>query len=207
MGWLRGRKEAIIIGDNTFQKALDDELNYQNIETHPERISNIAPYVDRYNWKGIVFPAGPKDWKIFEQNNKTIALNVLSVPYNTETIRVAYKSKYNNKRGKQVNLLMITGGTKWHYLTITNMSALLEGKSLNHHGDFYCLNCFNSYTSKNKVKEHEEICNNHNSCRTQMPKWFEKILKYNPGEKLLKALFAINLDLQCLLKKRISSKQ
>ena len=102
---------------------------------------------------------------------------------------------------------MITGGTKWHYLAITNMSALLEGKSLNHHGDFYCLNCFNSYTSKNKVKEHEEICNNHNGCRTQMPKWFEKILKYNPGEKLLKAPFAVNLDLQCLLKKKISSKQ
>ena len=24
LGWLRGRKEAIINGDNTFQKALDD---------------------------------------------------------------------------------------------------------------------------------------------------------------------------------------
>ena len=33
--WLRGRKEAIINGDNTFQKALDDALNYQKIETHP----------------------------------------------------------------------------------------------------------------------------------------------------------------------------
>ena len=34
-----------------------------------------------------------------------------------------------------------------------------------------------------------------------MPKWFEKILKYNPREKLLKAPFAIYLDLECLLKK------
>ena len=63
--WLRGRKEAIINADNTFQKGLDDALNYQNIETHPERISNIAPYIDRYNWKGIEFPAGPNDWKKF----------------------------------------------------------------------------------------------------------------------------------------------
>ena len=59
---------------------------------------------------------------------------------------------------------------------------------------------FNSYTTKNKLKEHEEICNNHNSCRIQMPKCFEKILKYNPGEKSLKAPFAIYLDLECLLK-------
>ena len=38
-GWLRGKKETIISGDNDFENTLDDALNYQNIETHPERIS------------------------------------------------------------------------------------------------------------------------------------------------------------------------
>ena len=33
-----------------------------------------------------------------------------------------------------------------------------------------------------------------------MAKWVEKILKYNPGEKSLKAQFAIYLNLECLLK-------
>ena len=113
----------------------------------------------------------------------------------------AYRSEYNNKRKKQVILLMITNDKKWHYLAITNLSALPQGKSSNHYGDFYCLNCFNSYTTKNKLKEHEEICNNHDSCRIEMPKWVEKILKYNPGEKSLKARFAVYLDLECLLKK------
>ena len=60
LGWLRGRKEAIINGDKTFQKALDDALNYQKIETHPETISNITPYVDWYKWKGIEFPGNTK---------------------------------------------------------------------------------------------------------------------------------------------------
>ena len=36
-----------------------------------------------------------------------------------------------------------------------------------------------------------------------MPKWFEKILKYNPGGKSLKAPVAIYLDLECLLKKNL----
>ena len=53
LGWLRGRKEAIINGDKDFQKALDGTLNYQTIETHPERISKIMPYIVKYNWKGI----------------------------------------------------------------------------------------------------------------------------------------------------------
>ena len=95
---------------------------------------------------------------------------------------------------------MISNGKKQHYLAVTNLSALLEGKSSNHHADSYCLNCFNSYTTKNKLKEHEEICNNHDSCHIEMPKWVEKILKYNPGEKSLKAPFPIYLDLECLLK-------
>ena len=100
---------------------------------------------------------------------------------------------------------MIGDGEKYHYLAVTNLSALLQKISSNHKEDFYCLNCFNSYTTKNKLKEHEEICNNHDSCHIEMPKWVEKILKYNPGEKSLKAPFAIYLDLECLLKKVQSS--
>ena len=137
-------------------------------------------------------------------NEITIALNVLYIPHNTKTISVAYRSEYNNKRKKQVILLMITNGKKSHYLAVTNLSALLQGNSSNHEGDFYCLNCFNSYTTKNKLKEHEEICNNHDSCHVEMPNWVEKILKYSPGEKSLKAPFAIYLHLECLLKKEQS---
>ena len=37
-----------------------------------------------------------------------------------------------------------------------------------------------------------------------MPSWAEKTLKYNPGEKSLKAPFAIYIDLECLLKKEQS---
>ena len=37
-----------------------------------------------------------------------------------------------------------------------------------------------------------------------MSKWVEKTLKYSPGEKSLKAPFAIYLDLECLLKKEHS---
>ena len=69
---------------------------------------------------------------------------------------------------------MITEGKEKHYLAVTNLSGLLQGKSSNHHEDFYCLNCFKSYTTKNKLKEHEEVCNNHDSCHIEMPKWVKK---------------------------------
>ena len=94
---------------------------------------------------------------------------------------------------------MITGDKNWHCLAVTNVSALLQGMPSNHRGDFYCLNCFNSYTTKNKLKEHEEICNNHDSYHIEVTKQAKKILKYIQGEKSLKAPFTIYLDLECLL--------
>ena len=96
------------------------------------------------------------------------------IPHNAKTMSVAYRSEYNNNCKKQVILLMITNSKTSHYLSVTNLSALLEGNSSSRYGDFYCLNCFNSDTSKNKLKEHEEICNNHDSYRIEMPKWVEK---------------------------------
>ena len=31
-------------------------------------------------------------------------------------------------------------------------------KQYNHDGDFYCLNCFHSYRTKNTLEAHEKIC-------------------------------------------------
>ena len=170
LGWLKSKTESIITDDNHFKNALNDALNYQIIETHPGRISKLKRYINKYNWEGIEFPADTKDLIKFERNNKTIALNILFIPHNTKTIRVAYKSEYNNKRKKQVIMLMITDGKQWHYLAVANLSALLQRKSSNHKEDFYCLTCFNLYTKKNKLKEHEEICNNKDICHIEMPK-------------------------------------
>ena len=68
-------------------------LNYEQIGDHPERISKVKPFICKYNWKEIDFRSQGKDWKKFESNNKSIALNILYVPNNTEKIRRVYKPK------------------------------------------------------------------------------------------------------------------
>ena len=77
---------------------------------------------------------------MFEQHNKTIALNILFVPHNKKEINIAYKSKYNHKRKNQLILLMITDGKKWHYLIVRSLSALFRGIISSNNGDFYYLN-------------------------------------------------------------------
>ena len=80
-----------------FQYSITVALNHQKIESHPERISNDRPHIDQYNWEGTEFPAGIKDWKKFERNNKTIASNILFMAHNEKTINLAYKLKYDRK--------------------------------------------------------------------------------------------------------------
>ena len=59
--------ETVINGDTDFEDVLDDVLDYQTIEAHPERISKLKPYINKYNWEGIDYPAGSKEWKKFEK--------------------------------------------------------------------------------------------------------------------------------------------
>ena len=148
----------------------------------------LCPFFDQYNWKKIEFSSHPKDWKKFEQNNKTIPINILFLKYNTKQIEPAYKSKFNNKRNNQVNLLMITEGVNnWHYLTVKSLSRLFRGILSNNNGDYYCLNCFHSYHRNNMLKKHERLYN--------------KTLKYNHGEKSLKAPFIIIADFRMYITK------
>ena len=96
---------------------------------------------------------------------------------------------------------MITDGKKWHYLTAKSLSALLRRITSNQNRDFYCLNYFYSYNTKEKLKKHERVCNDHDHCYLEMPNEENKILKYNYGEESLKVPAIIYADLECLLEK------
>ena len=96
---------------------------------------------------------------------------------------------------------MITDkNNRWHYLAVKSLPALFRGITSSNNGNFYCLNCFHSYRTLNKLKKHERVCNNHDYCRVEMPKENEQI-KYLPGEKSLKAPFIACVDLERILEK------
>ena len=176
----------------------------------------IKPFIDQYNWRDTDFPAGIKDWKKFEQNNKTIALNILYVSHNTKTINLAYKSKYNRKRKYQVVLLMIINGKqsdeidKQHYIAlksvrtdngfnrpIRSLSRLFRGITSNNNGDFYCLGCLHSSRTDNALKKHERLCDNHDYCHVEIPAKDNNTLKYNHGEKSLKLPYTFYANFEC----------
>ena len=187
--------------DNCFQYAITVTLNFEQINNHPERVFNISPFINKYNWKDIEFPSNKKDWNEFQKNNKSIALNILYVPHNSEEIRHAYKSKHNLNRENKVILLMITDGKKWHYLAVKSLSALLRRITSTNNGAFCCLNSLHSDRTKDKLKKHENVCKDHDYCYIEMSKENNKILKYNHGKKSMTVPLIISSDLEALPEK------
>ena len=123
------------------------------------------------------------------------------MPHSTEKIRHAYKSKYNLNRENQVIILLINDGEKWHYLAVKRLSALFRGITSNDNEDFYCLNCFQSYTTENKLKKHKNVFEDHDYCYVETPENNNKILKYNYEGKSAKVSLIIYADLKSLLEK------
>ena len=167
--WLANKKAIINpknVDNRCFEYSIVVALHHKENKNHRERIQGIHHYFScEYNWWGIDFPAGIKEWKRFEKNNETIALNILQVPHDEIKITHAYKSEYNHTRKNQVVLLMITDGEKWHYTALKSeptedgfnrptksLSRLFRGITSNHDGDFYCLNCLHSFRTDNALK-------------------------------------------------------
>ena len=100
---------------------------------------------------------------------------------------------------------MIRDGTgNWYYLAIKSIPALLRGVASTHNGDFYCLNCFHSYTTHNRLKEHEILCQNNDFCNLKLPNEKNKYLSSTSVKITLKTPFIIYADLGCLLIKMSS---
>ena len=96
----------------------------------PQRITEIKPFINKYNWEEINFSSEKDDWKKFGKTNVTIALNVLCAK--NEKVHPAYVLKHYSNREKQVLLLMIANGERWHYLAVKKLSALLKGITSKH---------------------------------------------------------------------------
>ena len=204
--WLSHKKTTInpynYADNRCFLYAIIIALNSQNIDHHPEGISKLGQFVKNYNWDNICFPAGHNDYFAFEKNNSDIAINILYVPHKTQEIRQCYISKNNKTRNIHANLLMITDGCgNWHYLAIKSIPRLLRGITSTHDGDFYCLNCFHSYRTSNKLKKHVQLCQVNDFCNLVLPNEENKYISSTSGRNELKIPFIIYADIECLLVK------
>ena len=103
--------------------------------------------------------------------------------YNTQEIKHACKSKHNLRHKDPLILFIVIDGEKLRYLSVKTFSALLRGITSKYEGNFYCLNCFHSYSTKDKLKNHKDVCENHDlllwKCLKKITKYYNKIMEKN----------------------------
>ena len=199
--WMKKKKATINPKnkeDKCFQYALTVASNYQEVKWNPERVLNIKPFINKYKWKGINYPSKIDDWKTFENNNPTIALNILHIKKKDRC--PAYISKINSNCKRQINSLNDSKQRKRMLaLPCSKETTLLRGIKSKHHGDFYCLNCLHSFRTENKLKSHEKVCKNKDFCGIVMPSEKDNILEFNQYMKSDKMPYIIYADIQSLI--------
>ena len=72
----------------------------------------------------IDFSSHQRYWENFEQENNSIAINVLFVSHNSEEIKLAYKSSYNKHKHQAILLMNNDEAIKYYYFAIKKLSEL-----------------------------------------------------------------------------------
>ena len=130
--WLENKKATINPknenDDECLRWSIICALNYNEIMK--KEFENIFEKI-KHKDKG--FSLHERDWKNFEQNNKSTALNVLFSLKDSEEITLLYKSEYNLKRENKVLLLMINNdddNEKFYYFAVKSILELYSSEWL-----------------------------------------------------------------------------
>ena len=133
--WLENKKATINPknenDDECLRWSIICALNYNEImKKEFENIFKKIKHEDKD------FLSHKRDWENFEQNDESIALNVLFSSKDSEETTLLYKSKYNLERENKVLLLMITDDDdddddeKYYYFAVKSKLELYSSEWL-----------------------------------------------------------------------------
>ena len=195
--WL-ARKKAIISPKNEdqecFKWAVIAASRWEEINNNPERISKLKRFEKDFDWSGIGFPVSVKDIKKFEFRNQ-ISINLLA----TEGKQIYICRKGGNYE-RIINIMLITGNNRKHYVAIKSLSRLLSSQNIKHKGkEYFGMNCLQGLNEESSRDEHLDYCINNESVKIEMPHR-KLIVKYSDGQFQFKVPFIMYADFESILK-------
>ena len=135
---------------------------------HKYRLSNYTKYESTLDMSGIDYPVETKQIPLFEKQNSTISINVLSFEPDTKSFTIEYLTP---EKGRQhhVNLLLLEDATKRHYVRITNMSRLVAHRSKHDGVTHVCNSCLHPFRNQSTLETHIPYCLQHSPQQVQYP--------------------------------------
>ena len=137
--WVANKKATIKPDNNNDNECLQwstiSALNYNEI------VKSLKTYFKKIRHECKYFSSQKRDC---EQNNESIALNVLFSSQNSEEITLLYKSEHNYNRENKVLLLMINDddNEKYYYFAVKSKLELYSSEWLKSKKELIT-NCFN----------------------------------------------------------------
>ena len=132
-------------------------LKHKEIGKCLQIIWRIKPFMNKYNWKGINDLSRKHALERFVKNNPAIARNVLY-----------FKNEYmhpptlqnNSNYEKQIIILIIPNADRLKQLAVKKLSAILQGITSEHDGDFWSSIAWNKKQTWGtpKVRENKDFC-------------------------------------------------
>jgi len=140
-------------------------------KVHKERLSNYTSYESTLDMAGINYPVETKQIPLFEEQNPSISISVLSFEPDTKSFTIKYLSP---ERGRQhhINLLLLNDESdpmKHHYVCVTNMSRLVAHRSKYGHSTYVCHSCLHPFSDPTALKNHIPFCVQHQPQQVQYP--------------------------------------
>ena len=194
--WLACKK-AIINPRNEdqecFKWAVIASSRWEEIDSHPERISKFARFEADFDWSGIGFLVSVKDIKKFELRNQ-ISINLLGIED-----RQIYICRKGGNYERVLNLMLITESNEKHYVAIKSLSRLLSSQNTKHKGkEYFSTNCLQGFKEEASRNEHIGYCKDNESVRIEMPRK-KPIVEYSDGQFQFNFSFIMYADFESIL--------
>ena len=165
-------------------------LVYKNSERISRKDKEIANTLD---YSCVNFPITKKDYDKIEVKN-SISINVFS--YDHDIIYPIHVS--NEAFNNNMDLLLIHGENKSHYLYIKDFNRLMYSITKNRNKKHFCRYCLQHFSSKTILIEHKENCLVING--KQRVKLSEGFTSFKNYFKQIPVPFKIYADFECILK-------
>ena len=131
------------------------------VNIHAERVSNYEKFKNKLDFTGISFPVKLDCIPKFEKQNN-LAVSVYTITENVNTKR---------RDMDPINLLLIEGDEKSHYIWIKNYNRLLSYGPK--HTKLFCPYCCHGFrkdsNGKENLRKHNLNCVSYGAQRTKIP--------------------------------------
>ena len=102
---------------------------------------------------------------------------------------------------REVNLMLISDGDKWHYTGIKSLSRLLSSSNSKHmHKQYFCTNCLQGFTQELRQNQHQAYCENNESVKVKVEMSIKgSTVEFLDGQSQFRIQFMMYADFESIL--------